>query len=158
MLSSTFAGPFKKSLLPLGTSNAAFVSKKWCSFLGVACFLGACDEGHDVQLVHGAHVLQEPACKPLISLDQFLPSPVVELTYIFHEVRLNPEKLHMGFLSVEFRGNDPPQYDEALYDCHRRTVEWAVLAQAAREPAQLWEPCYRSLSAGIKLQYCMPQS
>ena len=79
-------------------------------------------------------MVQEPACKPLISLDLFKSSPVVELTYIFNEVRLNPEKLHIGFLSVKFRGNNPPQYDEALYDCHRRTVEWAVLAQAAREP------------------------
>ncbi|CAE7435069.1 Ank2 [Symbiodinium pilosum] len=95
---------------------------------------GAFHHGHDVQLVHGAKVLTEASSTPLISMSLFNATDTdVELTYLFKEVLLDPENLHMGFTSVPARDSPPPAFDQALFNGQRRCVEWAREVQASRE-------------------------
>ncbi|CAE7042292.1 Ank2 [Symbiodinium sp. CCMP2456] len=110
--------------VPLRETFAAFCRR-------VREVTGAVDEGHDVQLVHGACVLTAAGTTPLSSLDVFQSSgPHVELTYLIKEVP------GMGFYHmVPGWGEEQtrPEFDQALFNRQRRSVEWAKDAQEARE-------------------------
>ena len=91
---------------------------------------GAFRQGHDVQLVHGDHVLTEAGSTSLISMGLFNATNTdADSAYLVKKVSFDMKTLQM----IGARWSPPPQFDQALFDSQRRSEEWAKEAQEARE-------------------------